>query len=207
MSNIGRLHVLTDTALQQRYSNEQLAEMAAAGGAGVIQFRQKQGSTRKMIDTAQAMQAICSAVGAALIVNDRIDVAMASGADGVHLGQDDFPMDQARALLGPKKIIGGSASTMDEARLCAAQGVDYIGLGPIYHTDSKLDAGPVGGLELLGQVSSQLGLPVIAIGGVDASNAAEVMAAGAHGIAVISAVCCQDDPKEATARLREAMRI
>lgn len=205
MKDIDRLHVLTDTELQQRYSHEELARLAIAGGAGVIQFRQKQGSTRQMIETARHMLAICRRHKAKLIINDRLDVALAAEADGVHLGQDDFPLAQAREILGPDKIIGGSASSVEEAALCRAGGVDYIGLGPVYPTTSKADAGPAGGLDLLRRVSREFGLPVIAIGGVNAARAAEVMGAGAHGMAVISAVCCQPDPREAAAELLRAM--
>lgn len=205
MKDIDRLHVLTDTELQQRYSHEELARLAIAGGAGVIQFRQKQGSTRQMIETARHMLAICRRHKAKLIINDRLDVALAAEADGVHLGQDDFPLAQARELLGPGKIIGGSASSVEEAALCRAGGVDYIGLGPVYPTTSKADAGPAGGLDLLRRVSREFGLPVIAIGGVNAARAAEVMGAGAHGMAVISAVCCRADPQAAAAELLRAM--
>lgn len=205
MKDIDRLHVLTDTELQQRYSHEELARLAIAGGAGVIQFRQKQGSTRQMIETARHMLAICRRHKAKLIINDRLDVALAAEADGVHLGQDDFPLAQAREILGPGKIIGGSASSVEEAALCRAGGVDYIGLGPVYPTTSKADAGPAGGLDLLRRVSREFGLPVIAIGGVNAARAAEVMGAGAHGMAVISAVCCRADPQAAAAELLRAM--
>lgn len=205
MKDIDRLHVLTDTELQQRYSHEELARLAIAGGAGVIQFRQKQGSTRQMIETARHMLAICRRHKAKLIINDRLDVALAAEADGLHLGQDDFPLAQAREILGPDKIIGGSASSVEEAALCWAGGVDYIGLGPVYPTTSKADAGPAGGLDLLRRVSREFGLPVIAIGGVNAARATEVMEAGAHGMAVISAVCCQADPQEAAAELLRAL--
>lgn len=202
---IGRLHVITDTVLQARFSHEELARLAIAGGAGAIQFRQKQGSTRELIETARAMQAVCRRLRVPLIVNDRLDVALAVEADGVHLGQDDFPMAQAREILGPEKIIGGSASTLEEARLCQGQAVDYIGLGPVYPTGSKADASPAGGLDLVRRVARELALPVIAIGGIGAANAAEVRAAGAHGVAVISAVCCQDDPSAAATALLRAL--
>lgn len=206
MRQVGRLHVLTDTELQQRFSHLELAEQAIAGGAEAIQFRQKRGSTRELIETARQMQALCRRHGVRLIVNDRLDVALAAEADGVHLGQDDFPLALAREILGPEKIIGGSASTLAEARLCQAQGVDYIGLGPVYPTSSKADASPAGGLELVRRAARELGLPVIAIGGIDEVRAAAVMAAGAHGVAVISAVCCQADPAAAAAGLLRALR-
>lgn len=201
---IGRLHVLTDSVLQHRFSHLELAEMALAGGAEVIQYRRKAGSTREMIAEARAMAALCARAGAPLIVNDRLDVALAAGADGVHLGQDDFPLELARAILGPDKIIGGSAATMEEARLCLAQGADYVGFGPVFPTGSKDDAGPVSGLAVLARVAREITLPVIAIGGVGPANAAHVRAAGAHGLAVISAVCCRPDPAAAARELRAA---
>lgn len=205
MKPIGRLHVLTDTVLQDRYSHSDLAGMAIAGGADTIQFRQKTGSTREMIEVARQMKEICLAAGVAFIVNDRIDVAIASDADGVHLGQDDFPIPLARDLLGVDRIIGGSASNMQEAQICASEGADYIGFGPVYPTTSKDDAGPVQGVEILNQIVSEISLPVIAIGGLISENTPEVMRAGAHGIAVISSVCCQEDPEEATRRLYNSL--
>jgi thiamine-phosphate pyrophosphorylase len=205
MKPIGRLHILTDTVLQKRFSHIELTSFAVSGGADTIQFRQKQGSTREMIETAREMKRLCAESGVAFIVNDRIDVAIASGADGVHLGQDDFPVALARELLGDNKIIGGSAATMDEARKCFSEGVDYIGFGPVYNTTSKHDAGPVSGLEVLEQVVGEIPLPIVVIGGIDADNASAVMKAGAYGVAVISSVCCQDDPEKATIKLSEAV--
>jgi thiamine-phosphate pyrophosphorylase len=148
---------------------------------------------------------VCRQAGVPLIVNDRIDVAVAANADGVHLGQSDFPIPLARELLGQDKLIGGSAATLDEARICVAEGADYVGFGPVYVTGSKADAGPVSGPRVLKQVVETIPLPVIAIGGITAENIPEVMQAGAHGIAVISAVCCQIDPEGATRALRKAL--
>ena len=202
--DVGRLHVLTDTALQARFSHQELARLALAGGADVIQFRQKRGSTREMIAAARAMKEVCALAGAPLIINDRLDVALAVDADGVHLGQEDFPLGRAREILGPGKIIGGSAATLEEALACQAQGADYVGFGPVFPTRSKADAGPVSGLALLTRVVRALGLPVIAIGGVCADNAGGLRRAGAHGLAVISAVCCQADPAAATRDLARA---
>ena len=198
---IGRLHVLTDTALQGRFTHMDLARLAIAGGADTIQYRQKTGSTREMIETARLLKGLCAGANATLIVNDRVDVALASGADGVHLGQDDFPIDRARELLGPDAVIGGTAKTLGQVRRAASEGADYVGFGPIYATGSKADAGDVKGLERLSEVSRASPIPVIAIGGIGGSTAADVIRAGAHGIAVISAVCCQDDPRAAAAQL------
>lgn len=202
MKRIGKFHVVTDTLLQTCLSHVELAELAIAGGADTIQLREKGGSTREMIRAAEQMQALCTKAGVCFIVNDRVDVAIAAGADGVHLGQDDFPIPLARKLLGEEAIIGGSAGNMEEARKCLMEGADYIGFGPVYSTASKADAGPAGGLDLLRHIVEAIPLPIVAIGGIATCNASLVMKAGAHGIAVISAVCCQKDPTEAARSLR-----
>ena len=206
MKPIGKLHFLTDIVLQCRFSHVDLARLAIAGGADTIQFRQKAGSTKKMIEAAREIKHLCAGTGVTFIVNDRLDVAIAVDADGVHLGQDDFPIPLARELLGKNRIIGGSAATMEEARICLSEGADYVGFGPVYPTSSKHDAGPVSGLDLLREVVEKIPIPIIAIGGITRENTPEVIRAGAHGIAVISAVCCQDDPAQATRALRLALR-
>lgn len=205
MKQIGKLHILTDTVLQSRFSHMEITRLAIAGGADTIQYRQKSGSTREMIEVARNVKQLCSEAGVTFIVNDRLDVAIAAEADGVHLGQDDFPIPMARELLGEGRIIGGSAATLDEGRKCLSEGADYVGFGPVYPTSSKDDAGPVSGIDILKQVVEIIPLPIIAIGGVGAENIPDVMRTGAHGIAVISAVCCQDDPEEATRALYQAL--
>lgn len=205
MKKIGRLHVLTDTVLQDRFSHLELTELAISGGANTIQFRQKEGSTKELIEMARGMRHLCAEKGAVFIVNDRIDVAIAADADGVHLGQDDFPIPLARKLLGPDRIIGGSAATPEEIEICIREGADYVGFGPIYPTGSKDDAGPVSGIDFLKRIVSSTPVPVIAIGGIDQQNATQVMGAGAFGIAVISAVCCRKDPKKAARELHDMM--
>ena len=205
MKTIGRLHVLTDTALQSRFSHVTLTELAVSGGADTIQFRQKSGSTKELIETATFIRRVCAEKGATFIVNDRIDVAIAAEADGVHLGQDDFPIPLARELLGKGRIIGGSAATPEEIENCIREGADYVGFGPIYPTGSKDDAGPVSGIDILKRIVKSTPVPVIAIGGIDQSNASYVMGAGAHGIAVISAVCCREDPRKAARKLYDAV--
>jgi len=202
---VGKLHVLTDILLQSRFSHIELTEQAIAGGADTIQFRHKQGPTREMIQVATEMKRLCNEKSVIFIVNDRIDIAIASEADGVHLGQDDFPIPLARKLLGDNRIIGGSAATMEDAKKCLSDGADYVGFGPVYPTGSKDDAGPVSGIDTLRKIVETIPLPIIAIGGIDKGNTPEVMKAGAHGIAVISAVCCKENPEEATKGLYEAM--
>ncbi len=202
----GRFHVLTDTLLQDRFSHVELARMAIEGGADVIQMRQKNGTTKELISIACEMKQVCSEGNALFIVNDRIDVAMASEADGVHLGQDDFPLSLARKLLGENKIIGGSAGNLDEAMVCFKEGADYVGVGPVFVTHSKMDAGPAGGLDLVRAIAEKIPLPVIGIGGVNEENAAHVVRAGARGIAVISAVCCRPDPRASAAALHAILQ-
>jgi thiamine-phosphate pyrophosphorylase len=206
MKQIGRLHILTDTVLQTRFSHLELARMAIKGGTDTIQFRQKVGATQEMIEIVRQLKQLCLDSGVTLIVNDRVDVAIAAEADGVHLGQDDFPIRLARKLLGKSRIIGGSAATLEEAQKCLAEGADYIGFGPVYPTTSKADADPVTGIKLLKQAVEIISLPIIAIGGISVENTPEVMGAGAQGIAVISAVCCQEDPEQATQTLRQALQ-
>jgi len=206
MKQIGRLHVLTDTVLQSRFSHLELARMAIKGGADTIQFRQKIGATREMIEIVRQLKQLCLDSGITLIVNDRVDVAIAAEADGVHLGQNDFPIALARKLLGKSRIIGGSAASLEEARKCLAEGTDYIGFGPVYPTASKADADPVTGIKLLKQAVEIIPLPIIAIGGINIENMPEAIRAGAQGIAVISAVCCQEDPEQATRTLYNALQ-
>jgi thiamine-phosphate pyrophosphorylase len=205
MKEIGRLHVLTDSRIQHRFTHVRLTEMAIAGGADTIQFRQKEGHTREMIGIVRDMKSLCEKAGVTLIVNDRMDIAIAAEADGVHLGQEDFPIKLARRLLGDDKIIGGSARNLEEARECISQGADYIGFGPVYPTLTKEDAGNATGIDMLKEVSERISIPVIAIGGIDSGNIHEVMRSGAHGIAVISAVCCHPDPEQVTRILKEAL--
>ncbi len=204
MTSIGRLHVLTDTELQSRFSAVELTRRALAGGADTIQLRQKTGSTRAMINLARQLKELCVQAAVPFIVNDRVDVAIASQADGVHLGQDDFPIFLARELLGPDRMIGGSASTPEQALQCIEEGADYVGFGPVYSTDSKKDAAPVSGLDTLRQVVRAASVPVIAIGGISHENTPAIACAGAAGIAVISAVCCQLDPAAASRDLLRA---
>ena len=201
MKKIGRLHVITDTTIQSRFTHAELAEMAIEGGADTIQFRQKAGSTRELVESAQGVQAACAGHGVSLIVNDRADIALAVGATGAHFGQDDLPIAVGRRILLPEMIIGASARTEDKILEAISAGADYIGFGPIYQTSSKPDAELPKGLEALRRMSEIAQCPVIAIGGITAETAYEVIRAGAHGIAVISAVCGQVDPEAATRHL------
>ena len=201
MKNIGVLHVITDTALQSRFTHAELAELASEGGADTVQFRQKHGTTRELIAMAQDMQTICVQHKVPLIVNDRADIALAVGATGTHFGQDDMPVSIGRQILSTKAIIGASARTEDKILEAISEGADYIGFGPIYGTTSKSDAEMPKGLERLRRMCDIAACPVIAIGGISVQTAGDVIRAGAHGIAVISAVCAHPEPTVATQAL------
>ena len=201
MKNIGVLHVITDTTLQSRFTHAELAELAIQGGADTVQFRQKQGTTRELVGIAQAMQSICEQHEVPLIVNDRADIALAVGSTGVHFGQDDMPVSIGRRMLPVETIIGASARTEEKILEAITEGADYIGFGPIYGTTSKPDAEMAKGLERLRRMCDIAACPVIAIGGIGIETAGDVIRAGAHGIAVISAVCAHSEPHIATQAL------
>ena len=201
MKNIGVLHVITDTTLQSRFTHAELAELAIQGGADTVQFRQKQGTTRELVATAEAMQKVCAAHKVPLIVNDRADIALAVGATGAHFGQDDLPVSIGKRILPPEAVIGASARTEEKILEAITAGADYIGFGPIYGTTSKPDAETAKGLERLRRMCGIAACPVIAIGGIGVETAGEVIRSGAHGIAVISAVCGHPEPDVATQAL------
>jgi len=168
------------------------AQAALAAGVRFFQYRDKQGTRRQVHAAAERLALFLRAADALFLVNDHADIAAAVDADGVHLGQDDLPLGNARKLLGPDRFIGISTHSVEQAMTAEQDGADYIGFGPLYGTATK-DAGPVQGLERLSAVRAAVQLPVIAIGGIDAARAAAAVQAGADGIAVISAVLGEDD--------------
>lgn len=202
---IGRLHVLTDFTFQQRHSHAELARMAILGGADTIQFRQKSGSIRDILANAFAVAAECRRHGTTLLIDDRVDVALAVDADGVHLGQMDMPLTDARRILGEKAIIGITAPSVAEARAAARGGADYIGFGPVYPTRSKANPASVKGLEGVLEMANAVELPIIGIAGITAARCADVLRAGAHGVAVMTAISCAADPEEATRQFVQAI--
>ncbi len=197
------LYVITDEGLSHGRSHLLIAELAVAGGADVIQLRDKRLSGKEMYHVSKGMREITRKAGAMFIVNDRLDVALASKADGVHLGQDDLPLPEARAIAPAPFIIGISVESAEEARRAEQEGADYVAVGPVFPTGSKPDAGPALGTGRVAEIRKAVSLPVIAIGGIQATNAAEVVAAGADGLAVISAVVSQDDIPQAARHLRD----
>lgn len=203
MKKIGRLCIITDTNVQLKYSHVELAEMAIKGGADIIQFRDKFMGTADMISTARAIRKICTKKGAIFLVNDRVDVALVSEADGVHLGKDDIPVYEARKLLGSRKIVGGTAHSLKEALMREKEGADYIGFGHIYETFSKEKKGRPKGTDYLRKVVDAISVPVIAIGGINITNIDDVMQTGVHGAALIGSVVKSKDPIKIVRELRE----
>jgi thiamine-phosphate pyrophosphorylase len=197
------LHVLTDRDLAGGESHVQIAQAAIAGGATIIQLREKHASGQAFYEAAQKVRQLCREARVPLIINDRLDICLAVDADGVHLGQDDLPGKAARQLLGPGRILGGSATTLEEALQVERDGADYVGFGPVYEArTTKPDTVEPLGLEALSQVCQECTVPVIAIGGINAGNVETVLAAGAHGVAVISAIVADDDIAGATRQIR-----
>lgn len=199
---IGRLHVLTDFLFQQRLSHAALAERALAGGADTVQFRQKAGSLRAKLREAERVAAVCRAAGVPLLIDDHVELALALDAEGVHLGQEDLPVAVARRLLGPEALIGATVTDVAQAREAEAAGASYLGFGPVFATRSKRSPASVKGLEGLAAVCRAVALPVIAIAGITPARVRAVMEAGAHGVAVMTAISTADDPAAAAAAFR-----
>ena len=200
------LYVLTDRRAAGERSLLDVVRAAVRGGATVIQLREKQATTRELIELGRALLEITRPAGVPLIVNDRIDVALAIDAEGVHVGQDDMPAPLARRLLGSDRILGVSAGTVAEALQAQRDGADYLGTGDVYGTPTKSNAGTPIGVAGLAEVARAVPLPVVAIGGIHADNASAAIQAGAFGIAVISAVIGAADPEAAARRLRKIVQ-
>ncbi|MFW6174746.1 MAG: thiamine phosphate synthase [Chloroflexota bacterium] len=180
----------------------EVARAALRGGASMLQLRDKRSGKRGMLDTARELKGICDEHGALLIVNDHGDVAALSGADGLHVGQNDLPVRDARHILLPHQLIGTSNALLEEALVSDASEADYIAVGAMYETGTKSDTRPAG-LETLRRVRERVKTPIVAIGGIKASNIAPVVQAGADAICVISAVCLAEDPEWAARELVE----
>lgn len=198
-----RLYLVTD---QSSTGGRTLADVVAAavqGGVTCVQLREKQLNTRDFLAQALALKGLLAPHDIPLVINDRIDVALACGAQGVHLGQSDMPVLQARRLLPPEVFIGWSVESLDDVARSAALPVDYLGVSPIFTTPTKTDTLPPWGLEGLRQVRRVTALPLVAIGGIYVGNAREVLSAGADGLAVVSALCSAQDPCLAAIKLRQ----
>jgi len=199
------LYLVTDAGLARGRSALGIVEAAIRGGVTIVQYREKDASTRRMIEEAAEILRLCRAAGVPLIVNDRLDVALAIDADGVHVGQDDMPASFARRLMGKGKILGVSAGSVEEARQAVDDGADYVGASPVFSTPTKPDAPPPVGIEGLRRITRAVSIPVVAIGGITAGNAAAMREAGAAGIAVVSAIVGAEDVEGAARSLRASM--
>lgn len=200
------LYVITDETIAGGRSHTEIARLAVLGGAGIIQLRDKTRSYAGLTAIGREIAEITRKAGAVFIVNDRLDVAMACGADGVHLGQDDMSVSTARQLAPPGFIIGVSVRSVEEAGEAERDSADYLALSPVFSTASKDDAGPGHGLEQLRKIRRAVSIPVIAIGGINRKNVRDVIEAGADGIAVISAVVASRDITVAARELRDLVR-
>lgn len=195
------LYLVADTEFAAGKNLVHLVSEAVLGGVTIVQLRAKDLGTRDFLELALNMSEKLGKTGIPLLINDRVDIALACGAAGVHLGQDDMPLPDARRLLGPDKTIGISVNTLDEAAEAERLGADYLGLGPIYGTSTKQTVLPVLGPEGIQRLRRQIRIPMVAIGGINAGNAGAVKKAGADGIAVVSAILGARDARQAAAEL------
>ena len=200
------LYLVTDRVMCGNRLLEDVAHQALVGGATCIQLREKDVSTRFFVEEARKMKNLTARFRVPLIINDRIDVALASEADGVHIGQDDMPYAEARKLMGPEAIIGLSVETWDDVVEAEALDVNYLGVSPIFETPTKTDTKGNWGLEGLARIKAYSRHPLVAIGGLNASNAKGVVMAGADCIAVVSTICAASDPLLASREINDIIQ-
>jgi len=191
------LYLVTDPTLTRGRSVLEVVRAAVTGGTTLVQLREKEATTRQFVTKALELRKLLNDAGVPLIINDRVDVALAARADGVHLGAGDMPYQMARELLGPAAIIGVSVESVDEAVAASTSGPDYIAVSPVFATGTKPDHAPPLGLEGLRETRARVPERIIAIGGVTIGNAADVIAAGADGIAVVTALTLAENPAAA----------
>ena len=200
------VYLVTEEALSGARTSEEIAVAALAAGIRAIQIREKEGTARRALEVALALRGVSHERRALLLVNDRLDLALAAGADGVHLGQEDLPVATARAVLGPDALIGLSITDPEQLDGPDVRDADYLGVGAVFPTGSKSDARYTG-LELLAAARAAVDLPIVAIGGITVENAAAAVRAGADVLAVISAIAAAPDPGSAARRLLEVVQI
>ena len=199
-----RLYVILDRAAARGRDLLTILDATLAGGCRLVQLREKEWPSGRLLPMAERLRDRCRAAGATFVVNDRLDLALALGADGVHLGQDDLPPAAARPLLRPGMILGLSTHSLEQARAAQAAGAGYVAVGSMFPTGTKPDFQLVGP-ELIGKLRGEISVPLIGIGGITHDNVAQVIHAGADGVAVISAVCAAPDPEAATRRFLGAI--
>lgn len=196
-----KLYLVTDRDLSCGRSLEEIVCEAIEGGVTMVQLREKDAPTGEFVKQGRRLMSVLKPLGVPLIINDRVDVALAVDADGVHIGQSDMPYEDARRLLGPDKIIGLSVENMNDLRKANELDVDYVGISPVYGTPTKTDTAEPFGLEGLRRAVELSAHPTVAIGGMNASTIGEVFEAGADGVAVVSAICSAASPRQAAAEL------
>lgn len=197
------LYLVTDRGLSRGRLTGDIASAAIAGGVTCVQLREKHCPTRTFIAEARRLKEVLTAHNIPLIINDRIDVAMAVAAQGVHLGKRDMPIADARRLVGLSMVIGISVESYEEAVQAEQEGADYIGISPVFATATKSDLGAPLGLEGVRRIRDSVAIPLVGIGGIDAENAAKVVAAGVDGIAVVSAIVSAPCPETAARELKQ----
>ena len=203
---IPRLHVITDETLQTTHTHQELAKLALNGGADAIQYREKRlKTTRELVDCAKQMQTLCDQHESLLVVNDRVDVACTLKDVAVHLGEDDLQVEVARGLVGDEPIIGCTANSLEQAVSVSTEIVDYLGVGPVFGTQSKEKRAPDLGLANLQIICERIEIPVIAIGNIQIKDVADVIAAGAWGVAVLSGIVCHPDVESSTRKYVQAL--
>ena len=195
------IYLVTDQASCRHHSLEAVVSKTIRAGISCVQLREKDLDTRTFLVRAQCLKAILEPARVPLIINDRVDIALAAGADGVHIGQSDMPYEQTRKLMGPKALIGLSVETWEDVIAAQDLAVDYIGVSPVFPTPTKTDTKNIWGLTGLAKIKAYSRHPLVAIGGLNATNTDQVIAAGADSIAVVSAVCSALDPFKATQAL------
>lgn len=201
------LYLVMDLSGSHGRSALEIAREALAGGVTLVQLREKQEPIPLVLEQGKPLRALCREYGVPFVVNDRVDLALLLEADGVHVGQDDIPGALVRRLLGEQAIVGVSASSLAEADIAAEQGADYMGIGAIYATATKADAGDAVGAELVAAVRRRYdGMPLVGIGGITSANALPVIGSGADGVAVVSAITKAASPREAAAELLSVVR-
>ena len=201
MKNALKLYLVTDRPLSLGRDIEEIVREAVEGGVTMVQLREKECPTGEFVALAKRLKALLAPLGVPLIINDRVDVALAVDADGVHVGQSDMPYEVARRLLGKEKIIGLSVENFSDLEVANTLDVDYVGISPVYGTPTKSDTAEPFGLEGLRRAVGMSVHPTVAIGGMNAQTIGEVMAAGTDGVAVVSAICSAPSPRKATEEL------
>jgi len=199
------IYLIADASYAKLQKLTELVEQAIIGGVTAVQYRDKSGTQRERLERATRLRELVAEYGVPLIINDHVDVALATGAAGVHVGQDDIPADVVRQLVGDEMTVGVTVRDVAQARRAEHSKADYLGFGPMFPTRTKHDPAPIAGMNKLRSVVNSVGIPVVAIGGITDETAGRILSAGACGVAVAATVLGDEDPRVAAGRLREAV--